>query len=100
VARLLTALVIGNATYQYGDLLRNPVNDAHGIATALRNLGFSITTLTDAKTEEMDRALADFGVQLGSSDVGLFFFAGHAFQIDGVNFLAGRRASSMSLATR
>ena len=45
--------------------------------------------LTNATTEEMDQGIEAFGASLATSDVGLFFFAGHAFQIDGVNFLAG-----------
>ena len=87
--RQLTALVIGNATYQNGGVLLNPVNDAESISAALTVLGFTVTKLTDATTLEMDRALESFGHEMESSDVGLFFFAGHAFQIDGSNFLAG-----------
>jgi hypothetical protein len=88
-ARELTALVIGNATYQNADLLKNSVNDAVDVSQALENLGFYVIKLTDATTEDMDRALEIFGQKLENSDVGLFFFAGHAFQIEGFNFLAG-----------
>lgn len=35
----------------------------------------------------MDAALARFRAKLADSDVGLFFFAGHGMQIDGVNYL-------------
>jgi hypothetical protein len=37
----------------------------------------------------MDQGVEAFGASLATSDMGVFFFAGHAFQIDGVNFLAG-----------
>jgi len=89
MARRLSALVIGNAAYIHGDTLKNPTNDADDISRRLTNLGFSVIKLTNATTEEMDRGIAAFGVSLATSDVGVFFFAGHAFQIDGINFLAG-----------
>jgi len=37
----------------------------------------------------MEEALVQFGEALASSSVGLVFFAGHAFQIEGKNYLAG-----------
>jgi len=89
MTRRLSALVIGNAAYIHGDALKNPTNDAEDVSRRLTNLGFSVIKLTNATTEEMDRGIAAFGVSLATSDVGVFFFAGHAFQIDGVNFLAG-----------
>jgi uncharacterized caspase-like protein len=72
-----------------GKKLLNPVNDVVDISARLTRLGFSVINLTDATTEQMDRGLEAFGTALATSDVGLFFFAGHAFQIDGINFLAG-----------
>ena len=87
--RNLAALVIGNAAYAQVDQLQNPVNDATDMAARLVTLGFTVQLLADATTEEMDRALIAFGEVLATSDLGLFFFAGHAFQIDGINFLAG-----------
>jgi hypothetical protein len=89
VPRNLAALVIGNAAYAQVDQLQNPVNDATDMAGRLVTLGFTVQLLPDATTEEMDRALVAFGGVLATSDLGLFFFAGHAFQIDGINFLAG-----------
>lgn len=89
MARRLSALVIGNAAYLHGETLPNPTNDADDVSKRLTKLGFSAITLINATTEEMDRGVEAFGTSLATSDVGLFFFAGHAFQIDGVNFLAG-----------
>jgi hypothetical protein len=85
----LTALVIGNSTYQHVDALKNPINDAEDVSSKLSSLGFSVTTLTDATTQQMEERLVQFGEALQVSSVGLVFFAGHAFQIDGRNFLAG-----------
>ena len=80
------ALVIGNAAYP--DVpFRNPINDATDMATILRRVGFEVTLLRDADKSSMERAVQDFtkGVPWGS--VGLFFFAGHGAQIDGLNYL-------------
>jgi hypothetical protein len=85
----LTALVIGNSTYENVDALKNPTNDAEDVSDKLKYLGFSVTTLTNATREQMEEALVQFGEALASSSVGLVFFAGHAFQIEGKNYLAG-----------
>jgi len=87
--RNLAALVIGNSAYLHVDPLKNPTNDAEDISGKLSALGFSVSTLTDAATPQMEEALIQFGQTLQTSSVGLVFFAGHAFQIDGKNYLAG-----------
>jgi Caspase domain len=89
VERNLTALVIGNSTYQHVEALKNPTNDAEDVSNKLSSLGFSVTTLTNATTQQMEEGLLQFGEALKTSSVGLVFFAGHAFQIDGKNYLAG-----------
>jgi hypothetical protein len=38
------ALVIGNAAYENTSPLRNPRNDAEGVAAALERLGFKVIT--------------------------------------------------------
>lgn len=88
MTRRMTALVIGNAAYENVDELRNPANDAQDIGRALEDNGFSVIQETDCRNADMDRALKQFRVVLGDSDVGLFFFAGHGMQIDGENYLA------------
>jgi hypothetical protein len=86
---ILTALVIGNAAYSSADRLQNPVNDAVDISLKLSGLGFTVSRLTDASVNQMRDALVAFETALKTSSVGLLFFAGHAFQIDGRNYLAG-----------
>lgn len=85
--RKMTALVIGNAAYDGQDKLANPVNDATDIAKKLGDYGFDVETVTDADCKDMDKALATFRTALATSEVGLFFFAGHGMQIEGVNYL-------------
>lgn len=83
----MTALVIGNANYDGDGELANPVNDATDMAKKLGEYGFDVETLIDANHKAMDKALQRFRKALDGSDVGLFFFAGHGMQIDGVNYL-------------
>jgi hypothetical protein len=86
--RNLAALVIGNSSYVFADPLRNPTNDAEDVSAKLVSLGFSVITLTNATSQQMEEALRKFDQALQASSVGLVFFAGHAFQIDGKNYLA------------
>jgi uncharacterized caspase-like protein len=80
------ALVIGNGGYQFAPL-RNPVNDARAMATALRGSGFAVTLLEDATQAGMRHAIRDFGDELARSTVGLFYYAGHGMQVQGSNYL-------------
>ena len=89
MARNLAALVIGNASYQYVSPLLNPVNDADDMSSQLAALGFSVRTLTDSTTQQMEEGVNGFRNTLEASSVGLMFFAGHGFQIFGKNYLAG-----------
>jgi len=84
---LRIALVIGNSAYSSGPL-KNPVNDATAMAAMLKKLGFSVTLQKNAKQQEMDESIRDFGKQLKRTrGVGLFYYAGHGIQIGGVNYL-------------
>ena len=80
------ALVIGNSAYSKGRL-KNPVNDARAIAAVLRQSGFSVTLKTDLDKRSFDEVVYDFGRELDTASVGLFYFAGHGMQIDGQNYL-------------
>jgi uncharacterized caspase-like protein len=80
------ALVIGNAAY-VDSSLSHPIHDATDLAALLGRLGFDVTLHRNADKPTMEKAIDHFthGVPLGSA--GLFFFAGHGVQIDGVNYL-------------
>ncbi len=80
------ALVLGNAAYKEAPL-KNPVNDARAMAAKLKQLGFTVILRENTTKLEMERAVADFGDQLGPETIGLFFYAGHGMQVDGRNFL-------------
>jgi uncharacterized caspase-like protein len=81
-----TALVIGNSAYSSGHL-KNPVNDATDMATALKKTGFSVTLKKNANLREMLEAIEDFGNTLKRGGTGLFYYAGHGVQVGGANYL-------------
>ena len=80
------ALIVGISAYPNAPL-KNPVNDANSIADTLRGFGFDVMKATDCDITSFDRYLDDFHRKLDSYDAGLFFFAGHGVQVDGVNYL-------------
>ncbi len=81
------ALVIGNNRYAIGPL-RNPVNDAMAMAAALREVGFTVTVLTNIDRRKMREAIETFTGELRRGGMGLFYFSGHGSQYEGENYLA------------
>lgn len=82
------ALIIANGAYQNTSPLKNPVADGKLMATTLEGMGFKVTLATDLDAKAMKKAMLDFGRALRSSDsVGLFYYAGHAVQVAGENYL-------------
>ena len=81
-----TALVIGNGAYGSGNLA-NPVNDAADMAGALKRLGFEVILKKNIRHRDMEEVIEDFGNRLKRGGVGLFYYAGHGIQINGVNYL-------------
>jgi len=80
------ALIIGNGAYKHAPLI-NPANDAGDMADAFRDLGFEVIEKINANKREMVNTVNIFGQKLKRSDVGIFFYAGHAMQINGRNYL-------------
>ncbi len=85
------ALVIGNSDYnQSGWELANPVKDADLISDTLKGIGFEVTLVKNATEDEMEVAFQDYGARLkaaGSDAVGVFYYAGHGVQSEGLNYL-------------
>jgi hypothetical protein len=81
------ALVIGNGTYQNTAPLRNPANDARGMAAALRGSGFDVILKENAGRRAFIEGLREFAAKLSPGGVGLFFYAGHGLQAKGANYL-------------
>jgi uncharacterized caspase-like protein len=81
------ALVIGNSNYAQSPL-DNPANDAKAIAQALRDAGFEVDLLTDQKRAAMLSSIEKFGAKLAAKkQPSVFYFAGHAMQLDWRNYL-------------
>ncbi|WP_164860818.1 caspase family protein [Parasedimentitalea marina] len=84
------ALVVGNGNYSSVSSLNNPENDAVLISETLRGLGFEVTLLVDANQAELRHGISQFGSDLreaGQDGTGLFYYAGHALQSFGNNYL-------------
>jgi hypothetical protein len=80
------ALVIGNAHYKRSALI-NPVNDARLVSNQLKRIGFEVVILEDLESSRFDTATRDFAARAKGADVALFYYAGHALQVDGENYL-------------
>ena len=97
------ALVIGNGAYDKNHSrlglvsLDNPVNDAIDIATELRKLGFEVILKTNVRKKAIKKAVREFSRRLRQrGTVGLFFFSGHGFQYQNVNYLVPLKADIQS----
>jgi hypothetical protein len=82
------ALVIGNSQYKDTSVaLANPASDAKDVAAVLKTLDFDVALAVDASIRQMDEALTAFGAMAARADVALVFYAGHALQYQGKNYL-------------
>jgi uncharacterized caspase-like protein len=98
LAEQRVALVVGNAAYRNAPELKNPINDAVGMASSLEQHGFKVIKGLDLDKAGMDRAIRDFAALLRGADVGLFFYAGHGLQVAGSNYLVPVDAQLASAA--
>lgn len=92
LAEKRVALVIGNGAYESVPKLPNPKGDAKAIADVLGGLGFSVILRDDLDQQKMATALSDFAKALTDADAALFYYAGHAIQYDGHNYLISTNA--------
>jgi hypothetical protein len=81
------ALIIGNDTYKYADPLKNAREDARAMAAELKGFGYEVSLHLDQSQKSMQAALRDFRDKVNAGDEVLFYFSGHAVEIDGKNFL-------------
>lgn len=82
------ALVVGNANYTNPSLvLPNPRNDAEDVAAALGSLGFEVIQAIDTSKGDLESKMANFARLATDSDAALFYYAGHAVQYQGRNYL-------------
>lgn len=82
------ALVIGNSNYVDATPLNNALNDANDIADALRRLKFDVVLGTDLDRNQTFEVLKKFNRKLVDADTAVLYYAGHALQVGGINFIA------------
>jgi tetratricopeptide (TPR) repeat protein len=81
------ALVIGNDAYQTIKPLKNAINDARAMDKALTSVGFKVIKVENGTKGMLEQAAADFFNAIGNGDTVLFYYAGHAVQVQGENVL-------------
>jgi uncharacterized caspase-like protein len=84
------AFVIGNGGYQNVPRLPNALNDATATAAMLREAGFEVVAATDATLGGLRESLDSFIGRVeraGAGATALVYYAGHAIQLDGANYL-------------
>jgi uncharacterized caspase-like protein len=83
------AFVVGMSQYQHLNQIKNPVNDARAVAAALEKDGYTVTLALDLTAREFEDQLTGYLKKLPAGAVSLFYYAGHAVEVDGRNFLFG-----------
>lgn len=84
------ALIIGNDDYG-SQRLENPVNDALALNIVLKALGFESSAYVNLDKDETEKIVAEFAEKANHYDMALFYYAGHAIQSKGVNYLIPAR---------
>ena len=80
------ALVIGNAGYEPFQL-NNPVREAESVAKELQAAGFTVTVKRDLTKSAFHGALEEFREASAGVATAVFYYTGHGFEEEGVNYL-------------
>ncbi|MBC9881814.1 tetratricopeptide repeat protein [Bradyrhizobium sp. INPA01-394B] len=82
------ALVIGNGAYKNVHALPNPPRDSKLIAGVLKDVGFqTVISVSDLTRDKFFDALKAFADEAEKADWAVVYYAGHGFEIGGVNYL-------------
>jgi tetratricopeptide (TPR) repeat protein len=82
------ALVIGNGAYKNVHALPNPPRDSKLVAGVLHDLGFqTVMSTSDLTRDKFFQTLQAFAEEAEKADWALVYYAGHGFEIGGVNYL-------------
>jgi uncharacterized caspase-like protein len=82
------ALVLGNSAYQNAPALATPAKDAQAIAAMFKKVGFdAVIARYDAGNLQFKHAIREFDDAAAGSDMAVVYYAGHAIEIQGVNYL-------------
>ncbi|MBR3079386.1 MAG: caspase family protein [Prevotella sp.] len=80
------AFILGNSDYT-SSYLPNPVNDAKALRKKFKDLGIISKLNMNLGREEMYDSIDAFAEESAMYDVAIFYYAGHAVQDHGVNYL-------------
>jgi hypothetical protein len=83
------ALVIGNSAYAQPELkLTRPANDAAAIRTLLKSAKFAVAACPDDRNrEQLEDCITSFAKAATKAEAALIYYAGHAIQVNGENYL-------------
>ena len=81
------ALVVGVSAYVNVPVLRNTTNDATAVGAALERLGFAVDIVLDPNKAALDNAIRRLGERAVGADAALFYYAGHALEAAGKNWV-------------
>ena len=82
------ALIIGNGHYpDAAEPLNRPINDADGLADAMRRHGFDVDVVEDATKADMARAVERLKSRIKPGSVVMLFFGGYGVQSRHENYM-------------
>ncbi|MCE8005978.1 caspase family protein [Aestuariivita sp.] len=85
-----TALLVGNSQYSELAYLKNPVNDIKIVSDSLKSVGYEVFVVPDVDIDRMLELCVQFSEKVRllppDSEV-IFYYAGHAIQHMGENYL-------------
>ncbi len=90
------ALVVGVSNYKHAPLLANTLNDARGMAEALKRVGFEVEQLLDPDRNALEAGVRNLRQRAHGADTSLFYYAGHAVELGGRNWLLPAPANIQS----
>jgi Caspase domain len=81
------AFVVGNWDYTNLIPLKNPGRNSELVAESLQNLGFDVSQRQNLTRKGFEEAIKEISGRAAGYESVLFYFSGHAFQLEGRNFL-------------
>jgi hypothetical protein len=90
------ALVVGISNYKFVPRLGNPTNDALDVSNAFYRLGFQVQSLIDPDRTTLENAIRKLGRDAEGAEAGVFYYSGHALEVNGQNLLVPATANIRS----
>ncbi|MCV0394153.1 MAG: caspase family protein [Rhizobiaceae bacterium] len=81
------ALVIGNSNYSELQQLTNPAADAVDMAQTLASIGYEVIRAENLTKDGFRISAQEFLGKIVDAETALLYYAGHAVQVDSVNYL-------------